>query len=331
MSWGRGRLRPTPCAIIAPVTPPVLALAGVLMLLAGWALMRSLGPRVRVGRILASTPIVPVATAALVAGRPRYLGVRGRVDADDPFEDADHRPLVYRRTRLEAERRPGHWVALEDHVERVPFEIHEGLDAVGVDVAALGDGVVVIARESVGTAADVPDRVPADLPPATPVRLRVEQISSVDHAIVLGVPARRPDGAVVLAPGLGRPLVVTTLEPREAIRLVGGGRRGRTVAAVVALAGGAALVVLGLAMALVAVVTAVVDPPVLLAATPEPTAVPAGDPRSPGQGPGLVGDPAFAIGAVLAIAVVTVAVTGAWVRLTGRGTGDGERRSSERT
>lgn len=305
--------------------PPVLALTGVLALLAGWAIMRSLGPRVRVGRILASTPVVPVATAVAQADRPRYLGVRGRVDAEDEFEDADHRPLVYRRTRLEAETRPGRWLALEDHVERVPFEIHEGLDTIGVDVEALGDGVVVVARESVGTAADAPDRVPADLPPDTPVRLRVEQLSSVEHAIVLGVPVRRADGSVVLGPGLGRPLVVTTLEPREAIRLVGGGRRGRTVAAVVALTAGAALVVLGLAWGLVAALTAIVDPPVLLAATPDPTAVPGGDPRSPGQGPGLVGDPVFAVGAVLAIAVGTVALTLAWVRLT-RDTTDGPRR-----
>ena len=310
--------------------PPVVALAGVLALLAGWAIMRSLGPRVRVGRILASTPIVPVAAAVGYADRPRYVGVRGRIDADDAFQDPDHRPLVYRRTRLEAATRPGRWLALEDHVERVPFEIHEGLDAIGVDIEALGDGVVVVARESVGTAADVPDRVPPDLPPATPVRLRVEQLSSVDHAIVLGVPVRRADGSVALRPGLGRPLVVTTLEPREAIRLVGGGRRGRTVAAVLALTAGAALVVLGLGWALVAALAAVANPPLLLAATPDPTALPGGDPRSPGQGPGLVGDPAFAIGTVLAIALVTVVVTVTWVRLTNRRIAERTRGPSER-
>jgi len=311
------------------VIPPLVALAGVLVLLGGWGLMRSLGPQVRVGRILASTPIVPVASATALAGRPRYVGVRGRVDADEEFEDADHRPLVFRRTRLEAERRPGRWVALEDHVERVPFEIHEGADAIAVDVDTLGEGVVVLARESVGTAADVPDRVPADLPPATPIRLRVEQISSVEHAIVLGVPTPRPDGSVVLGPGLGRPLVLTTLEPREALRLVGGGRRGRAIAAGVALVGGAALIILGLAWTLVATLTAVVDPPPVLAATPDPTAIPGGDPRSPGRGPGLVGDPVFAIGIVLAIAVLTVAATAAWVRRTG-GTRDDRPTPSRR-
>jgi hypothetical protein len=55
-----------------------------------------------------------------------------------------------------------------------------------------------------------------------------------------------------------------------------------------------------------------------LAVAAEPGASPGsgGDPRSPGQGPGLVGDPLFAIGAVLLVAVTSVALTVAYVRLT---------------
>ena len=55
-----------------------------------------------------------------------------------------------------------------------------------------------------------------------------------------------------------------------------------------------------------------------LALAAEPAASPGtgGDPRSPGQGPGLVGDPLFAIGAVLLVAVTSVALTVAYVRLT---------------
>jgi hypothetical protein len=54
-----------------------------------------------------------------------------------------------------------------------------------------------------------------------------------------------------------------------------------------------------------------------LAASPSPGAA-GGDPRSSGQGPGLVGDPAFALLAVLAIGLVTVVVTLVYVRLTAR-------------
>jgi hypothetical protein len=53
-----------------------------------------------------------------------------------------------------------------------------------------------------------------------------------------------------------------------------------------------------------------------LAADPSPAA--GGDPRSPGEGPGLVGDPLFAIAAVLAIGLGTLIVTIAYVRLTDR-------------
>jgi hypothetical protein len=53
-----------------------------------------------------------------------------------------------------------------------------------------------------------------------------------------------------------------------------------------------------------------------LAASPTPSAAVGGDPRSAGQGPGLVGDPAFALLAVLAIALAAIVVTLAYLRLT---------------
>jgi hypothetical protein len=54
----------------------------------------------------------------------------------------------------------------------------------------------------------------------------------------------------------------------------------------------------------------------VLAATPSPTAATVGDPRSSGQGPGLVGDPALALLVVVAIGVAAVLVTLTYVRLT---------------
>jgi hypothetical protein len=52
------------------------------------------------------------------------------------------------------------------------------------------------------------------------------------------------------------------------------------------------------------------------AASPSPGPATGGDPRSSGQGPGLVGDPAFALLAVVGIGLATVAVTLVYVRLT---------------
>lgn len=230
------------------VAPLLLVLAGACALAAGFAVLRTLGPRYRIGRLLATTPRVSVEDARTIAatGRPRYVRVDGRIDSERDFEDADHKPLVYRRTRLEA-RHGGRWETFEDRREQVPFQLNAGLGSVDIDAEALGDGLVVVPRESTGVAADLGDRAPGALPGDTPVRARIEQVSSVEHAIALGLPVPAGDGVRMTA-GLGRPLVLTTLEPAEAMRvLAGGAMRPRIAAALlgVGLALGAAGLVWG--------------------------------------------------------------------------------------
>ena len=72
-----------------------------------------------------------------------------------------------------------------------------------------------------------------------------------------------------------------------------------------------------LAGAVTGVVAWLVSAAVVVAASPSP-APGAADPRSSGQGPGLVGDPLFALVAVVAIGLLSVGATLAWVRLTAR-------------
>jgi hypothetical protein len=60
----------------------------------------------------------------------------------------------------------------------------------------------------------------------------------------------------------------------------------------------------------------------VLAAEPAGTPGTGGDPRSPGEGPGLVGDPGFALGVVVLVGIVSVALTLAYVRVTGGSQGD---------
>jgi hypothetical protein len=233
------------------VSPLVPLIAGFVALVAGVMVLRTYGPNYRIGRLLASTPEVSVAEArVMAAGRARYVRIQGRIDAEDEFEDEVHRPLVFRRTRLEV-LRDGRWVAFEDRRERVQFEVREGLDAIVVDDAALDTGLVVVPRESVGSAADVTDRVPRGTPSATPVRLRVDQVSSVEHAIVLGVPGLDATGEPLLSAGLGRPLVLTTLDAGEAMRVLAQGRPQGILLATLCLAGGLLLVTVALVLALV--------------------------------------------------------------------------------
>jgi len=236
------------------VPPLIPFVAGLATLLVGVFVLRTYGPGYRVGRLLAATRSVTIAEAlALANGPARYVRVSGRIDAEDEFEDDAHRPLVFRRTRLQL-LTDGTWVSFEDRRERVDFNIGEGLDAIGVDDAALDVGLVVVSRESVGTAADVADRVPPGTAATTPVRLRIEQVSSIEHAHVLGVPSLDAAGEPRMSAGLGRPLILTTLEPDEAMRVLTGGERRRPLIAAACMIGGFGLI--GLA-ALLAVIGAV--------------------------------------------------------------------------
>jgi hypothetical protein len=229
------------------VTPLLLVLTGLVTLVTGIAILRTFGPRYRVGRLLATTPRVSVDEARAIAtsGRRSYVRVDGRIDSEEDFEDTEHRPLVFRRTRLEA-RRGAEWQPFEDRRERVAFHINEGLSSITVDDAALDAGLVVVPRESVGVASDLGDRSPAELPPATPVRARIEQVSSVEHAVVLGVPTL-DGGEPHMTAGLGRPLVLTTLEPPEAMRVLTGGQTARPRVAAVLLGAGVVLAAAGVA------------------------------------------------------------------------------------
>ncbi len=303
--------------------PLLVVVAGAAALVGGALVLRSFGPAYRVGRLLATTPTATIEEAdrLAAAGTPRYIRIDGRIDSEADFPDEHQRPLVFRRRRLEARRR-GSWSILEEDVQVVPFEVREGLAALAIDGPRLAAGLVVLPRESIGTAADAPDRVPEGTPPQTPVRLRIEQVSAVEHATILGVPERQPDGSTLLTEGLGRPLVLSTVEPTEAMQLLAGGRRGRPAAAAGLLVAGLALLAVGLAWALVRTFWAVAVPASVLAASPSPSPGAAGDTRSPGEGPGLVGEPVLAVALVVLIAVVTVVATLAYLRLTAPGRGD---------
>jgi hypothetical protein len=237
--------------MIAAVIPLAFLTVGLVTLAAGAVVLRSFGPSYRIGRLLATAPRVTVAEAVQLAdAEPRYVAIAGRIDAEEPFEDDAHRPLVYRRTRLEQRTGSSGWSAFEDHREAVAFLVREGLDEIGIDTDALDSGLIVVRREAVGTAADVHDRA-GDLPPDTPVRLRIEQVSAVEHAIAVGVPRRTPAGAVRMTEGLGRPLIVTTLEPSEAMRILAEGRTRRPLVAAICLAVGLGLVSIGFAAAII--------------------------------------------------------------------------------
>jgi hypothetical protein len=308
------------------VAPLLLATAGLVALGVAAAILRSFGPGYRIGRLLAVVPRVSVAEAIQLAdeGRPAYVRLDGRIDSDAEFEDADHRPLVLRRTTIAW--RPaaatGAWTTFDTRLEVVPFAVREGLDEIAVGAGpiaggsgSIAEGLVVVPRESVGDARDVDGLTAAGLDPGAQARVRVELVSTVDHATVLGVPTRAADGQVSIGAGLGRPLVISTLEDDEAMRVLAGGSTRRSRLAIACLAGGSALI--GVAI-LWWLADAVLGGSVAtaLAASPDPTLRPGSDTRTSGGGPGIVGEPLLALLGVLGVALASLVATLAYVRLS---------------
>jgi hypothetical protein len=240
------------------VIPAALFVAGFLCLAGTALLLRSLGSRYRVGRLIAAAPEITIEEARdrathapAVSG---YVRLAGRISSDEEFPDENDRPLVYRRKRLEVAAGDGQWRVISDEREAVPFGIEARSSFIAVDETAIEHGLVAVPREAAGTVGELPSDVQADfqdeltgLAPETPARLVIEQLSAVEHATVCGVPIMRGTEPALSA-GHGRPLIVTTLAPEEAMRLLAASHRGRVQAA-------AGLLALGILLAVAALVS----------------------------------------------------------------------------
>ena len=215
---------------------PIFLLVALACAVGGWASLRRSGRGWRVGRLLSAAPEHSLAEATAVATRREdtYVRLHARIDSDEEFPGDDDEPLVFRRRRLQRRvPRPigsGGWQTFDDERLAVPFRLTQRDQRVAIEVDALADGLVVVPRVSIGVVADLSGEAAvgglSELAPQTPVRLRLEQISTVDHATACGVPRLAITGETVLGPGRGRPLILTTLELDEAMRVLGSEQRG---------------------------------------------------------------------------------------------------------
>lgn len=237
----------------------VAVLAGIACLLAAVLLLRRVGSGYRIARILAAAPAVTLAEvveiASAGAAERSYVRTTGRISSDEEFPDEHQRPLVFRRQRVERRKAGrGSWQVLSENRLAVPFGIEDRSTLIAVDVDALGEGLVVIPREATGAYSELPaDFRPADsesVDPATAVRVRIDQVSAVEHATVCGVPSAGPDGPMLTA-GLDRPLVLSTLEQPAAMRLLAGRSRTSVQAAALALVAGLGFAAIGVVALLV--------------------------------------------------------------------------------
>ena len=226
--------------------PLALAGAGLACLIGAVLALRSVGSGYRIARLLSATRSVSLDEAVEMAraGQAPYVRVGGRIASDEEFPDEHDRPLVYRRKRLEVVDRAGSWQVLREEREAVAFGLEARTTFVGVDAAALEEGLVVLAREAVGKASELGPELPVGGDPEAPARLVVEQISAVEHATVAGVPVAG-DEHVTLTAGAGRPLILTTVEVPAAMRLLARGHRPAVIGAALLLLAGFALLLAG--------------------------------------------------------------------------------------
>jgi hypothetical protein len=181
-----------------------------------------------------------------------------------------------------------------DVAERsLTFVISDPSSAIRIATADLADGLVVVERRWEGSVAELhaaareyqsPETAAlvaaiAASDPSRQARVGLEQISNLDRATAAGQLVDRE-----LRAGAGRPLVVTTLERADALRLLGGEGRGRLASSTVALA----LLALGLLLLLAGLALAVASPALGAdAASSSPTPTPeSGDARNGGVGVG---------------------------------------------
>jgi len=273
-----------------------IALVGAALIVSGLLLSRRTDVRTRAGQLLAGlSPITPTEAlrlAALRGASAPYLAIKGSIDAPEIFEDEHHRPLVYRRERVSIADEQG-WRVIDTAVRSLPFVISDASSAINVSTADLADGLVVVERRWEGSVADLhaagreyqsPETAAlvaaiAASDPTRGARVGLEQISNLDRATAAG---QLVDGE--LRAGAGRPLVVTTLERAEALRLLGGEGRGRLASSTAALA----LFAIGLLLLLGGIALALASPTLGAdAASPSPTPTPeSGDARNGGVGVG---------------------------------------------
>jgi len=304
----------------------LLASGALLIALSIWSSRRG-GTRTRAARLMAGVaPVSP--REALLVGDGHYLAVSGNIDAAEAFEDESHRPLVYRRERvLIAD--SATWREVERVVRSVPFVISDGDHSLTIDAAQLGDGLVVIERQWDGSVAELaaahrdyqnPESAAlvaqlASAAPTTGARVILEQISTLDRGTAAGLLR----GGALTAGGAGQPLVLTTLDRREALRILGSGQRASLAAGLLTLLlliAGLLLLLIGSA-ALLSEATSGAGAALSPSPAPDPTAASSesGDARNggvatgPGGLAGLISALAlpFAVGALIA-AVVSVVV-----------------------
>jgi hypothetical protein len=233
--------------------PPVvvfsaLVVAGVVLALVSWLLLRSSGASPGRARRLAGPPEVKVGRLLDADDLPhRPVRVAGRIRCRDPLEAGDGEQLVAFHRDVEVHC-GGRWRSVERMRETRSFDLWDHDGSLSVDPARAAEPLITIPKVWHGSPdaleephASVVARLVERYGPAREARAITRSINVTDRLLVLARAERASDGTVRLEPPEGGYLV-TSLALPDAMRLLGGRHRRAAVAGVIGL--GLAIVLL---------------------------------------------------------------------------------------
>lgn len=235
-----------------------LLLVGVLLLAAGLVSIRASGARSGLARRLAGARELRVGDALDAEPLPgRPVRVVGRIRCPDPIlTDRDERLVALHRD-VQIRLPGGRWRTIERVRETRGFELWDHDGSLSLDPAEAGEPLVVIPHVWRGTTDELAHapygeaiaRLAPDAGPL-PARSVTRAVSTVDRLLVLARLVRDEAGSVRLAPPRGG-YVIAALDLPDAMRLLGGPRRGLLLT-------GAALLFVGLVACALALLLALI-------------------------------------------------------------------------
>ncbi len=212
--------------------PAWLALAGVLLLGIGLALVRRSGARPTMGRRLAGARQMPVGELLDIGpgdplpGRP--VRVVGRIRCADPIVTSQGDRLVAFHRDVEVAMPRGGWRSIERLRETRSFELWDHDGSLPVDPADAAEPLIVLPHVWTGSAEELEEsyapaleRVAHEQGSATAARATTRMVSIVDRLLLLAVVTRDAEGHVSLTPPRGGYLL-SSMELDDAMRLLGG-------------------------------------------------------------------------------------------------------------
>ena len=235
-----------------PLLPLAAVLLGVAIAAVGLAWLRGSGASFSLGRRLGGAQELKVGDLLEGGALPsRPVRINGRVRCPDPILTEREERLVAFHRDVEVRLPRGGWQTIERLRETRTFELWDHDGSLSIDPAAAAEPLISIPHVWRGDPAELDAtfqpaiaRLTAEHGAPTEARATTRMLNMVDRMLVLAIVHRTADGSVRLAPPPGG-YVISSLELDAGLRLLGG-RRGRLLGGVAAVAAGLLLATVGL-------------------------------------------------------------------------------------